>query len=379
MAMRSKAKRIPRPLDPETYAESSRQKARRTRGRVALSIPTIAFGIPAHASMAILLSAFLVQGIVPGPDMLSKHLDITYTIVWSLALANVIGTLICFSFANQFARIATIRYTILLPVVMVLVYIGAFEGERSWGDIVALLLLGTFSWLMKRCAWPRPPLVLGFILGSLIERYTYLSFERYEWTWLTNWFVIVVFAISALSLAQRVVVSIRDQRKRENTFSFGRPVLSLRSGLALFSLAVFVASLFPEQGWPFGARLVPQIISIAGIALALVLVVSETFRLPTPDEADDKRQAYHRAFGYFLWIYGVLVAGLLIGFLPALVAFAFGFTLFQGRERFGTALSVSLGTFAFLWIVFDQIVHEPWPQALIGNAFPGLRSVLPWF
>ena len=67
-------------------------------------IPTIAFGVPAHASMAILLGAFLIQGIVPGPDMLSKHLDVTYTIVWSLTLANVFGTLICFALANQFAR-----------------------------------------------------------------------------------------------------------------------------------------------------------------------------------------------------------------------------------------------------------------------------------
>ena len=123
-------------------------------------IPTIAFGIPAHASMAILLSAFLIQGIVPGPEMLTTHLDITYTIVWSIALANVLGTIICFSFANQFARIATIRYTLLLPIVMLLIYMGAFEGQRSWGDIVALLLLGLFAWLMKRCGWPRPPLVL---------------------------------------------------------------------------------------------------------------------------------------------------------------------------------------------------------------------------
>src|SRR5581483_7089460 len=94
-------------------------------------VTTVAFGVPGQPSMAILLGAFLIQGINPGPDMLTKQLDLTYTIVWSLTLANVFGTLICFALANQFARIATVRYTLLLPIVMTLVYVGAFEGQHS--------------------------------------------------------------------------------------------------------------------------------------------------------------------------------------------------------------------------------------------------------
>ncbi len=58
-------------------------------------VPTIAFGVPAGASMAILLGAFLMHGLTPGPDMLTKHLDLTYMIVWSLTLAHVIGAVIC--------------------------------------------------------------------------------------------------------------------------------------------------------------------------------------------------------------------------------------------------------------------------------------------
>ena len=58
-------------------------------------VPTIAFGVPAGASMAILLGAFLMHGLTPGPEMLTKHLDVTYTIVWSLTLAHVIGAVIC--------------------------------------------------------------------------------------------------------------------------------------------------------------------------------------------------------------------------------------------------------------------------------------------
>ena len=72
-------------------------------------VPTIAFGVPAGASMAILLGAFLMHGLTPGPEMLTKHLDVTYTIVWSLTLAHVIGALICLSCSRWLARVSTIR------------------------------------------------------------------------------------------------------------------------------------------------------------------------------------------------------------------------------------------------------------------------------
>lgn len=361
-------------------------------------VPTIAFGVPAHASMAILLGAFLIQGIVPGPDMLTKHLDVTYTIVWSLTLANVFGTLICFALANQFARVATVRYAILLPLVMTLVYIGAFEGQHNWGDLVALLLLGTLSWVMKSCDWPRPPLVLGFILGSMIERYTFISVQRYDWTWLGNKFVLFMFALSVFGILQRVIAGIRRPGNRRLALAWRSPQLSVGSALAFAVLALFVATWFIEAPWPFGARLVPQLVSLLGALFALMLMIAEIFLARDTAEAGpvgagahapldfelpyaglSHGQIYRRALAYFLWIYAALLAAYVIGLLPALVLFPFVFMRFHGRERWPTALIMSLGLFAFLWLVFDRIVHEPWPPTLIGNFFPGLRSFLPWF
>ena len=143
-------------------------------------VPTVAFGVPGSATMAILLGAFLIHGLVPGPDMLHKNLDITYAMVWSVALANILGAGACYAFSPQFARLATLRYTLILPAVLSIVYIGAFEASRSWGDLFALLLFGVFGWLMKQFKWPRPPLVLGLVLGDSIERYMFISIERYE-------------------------------------------------------------------------------------------------------------------------------------------------------------------------------------------------------
>ncbi len=94
-------------------------------------VPTIAFGVPAGASMAILLGAFLMHGLTPGPEMLTKQLDVTYTIVWSLTLAHIIGAVICLFACPWLARVSTVRPEILLPIVLSLVFVAAYEGSHA--------------------------------------------------------------------------------------------------------------------------------------------------------------------------------------------------------------------------------------------------------
>src|SRR5215208_2472484 len=171
-------------------------------------VPTLAFGVPGSATMAILLGAFLIHGLVPGPDMLHKNLDITYAMVWSIALANILGAGLCYAFSPQFARLATLRYTLILPAVLSVVYIGAFEASRSWGDLIALLV---FGWLMKQFKWPRPPLVLGLVLGDSIERYMFISIERYGFSWLSRPVVAVLLTLAIIGLVRPFIADIRRQ------------------------------------------------------------------------------------------------------------------------------------------------------------------------
>jgi hypothetical protein len=88
---------------------------------------------------------------------------------------------------------------------------------------------------------------------------------------------------------------------------------------------------------------------------------------------------YIRAFAYFLWIYGVLLAGFLIGFVPSLIGSALLFIRFHGREKWSTAIAVSIGLFVFIWLVFDKLIHQSWPPSIIGSIFPVLRTIVPWF
>jgi TctA family transporter len=362
-------------------------------------IPTIAFGIPVNPGQAIILGAFILQGIVPGPDMLVKHLDLTYTIVWSLPLANGFSTLICFVFANQFARIATVRYTLLVPLVTGLVFQGSLEGRQSWDDIVAMLAIGALAWTMKRNGWPRPPLMLGFILGPLIERYTSISMNLYGWRWLENWFVLLVFAVAVLGVARQ---ALRHRRvHRRGAWSLRAPALSLGAGLALLVSALCLAAIYIASEWGFQAKLMPEMIAVTALVLALTLAATELFRqpiavattssvVPSGDalvamdlqtEFDSKlapREINRRGLVFFAWTLGLLAVGYVCGFLVALLAYFITFMRWHGRESWRTALVVSGSAIAVIWVAFNVVFDQTWPTPLVGMVFPGLLSHLPW-
>ena len=179
-------------------------------------VPTLAFGVPGSASMALLIGAFLIHGIQPGPEMLTKHLDVTYAIVWSTAIANILATGIALLFTNQLAKLSAVRIQILAPLVMVVVFLAAFQASASMGDLISLMIIGGLGWIMKRSGWPRPPLLLGFLLGTLIERYAVISVKAYGFGWMMRPLVIAIILITIVTL----VYSTWQERKARK-FSAG--------------------------------------------------------------------------------------------------------------------------------------------------------------
>jgi putative tricarboxylic transport membrane protein len=159
-------------------------------------IPTIAFGVPGSTAMAILLGGFFLLGLVPGPDMLSKHLPVTFSMVWTLVLANIITVIACFALLNKLAKLTTVRGNLLIPAILVLVFIGSFTSNNHYGDLVVTLLFGGIGYLMVLAGWPRAPFVLGLVLGKIAENYLYISVARYEAAWLARPVVLVLIAIA---------------------------------------------------------------------------------------------------------------------------------------------------------------------------------------
>jgi len=159
-------------------------------------IPTVAFGVPGSTSMAILLGGFLLLGLVPGPDMLTKHVAVTYSMVWTIVIANIITVAVCFLFLDRLAGITEVKGHRLIPVILVLVFIGSYTSNSHYGDLLVTLFFGGVGYLMVRAGWARAPFVLGLVLGKIAENYLYISTARYEAAWLTRPVVMVLMAIA---------------------------------------------------------------------------------------------------------------------------------------------------------------------------------------
>jgi putative tricarboxylic transport membrane protein len=142
-------------------------------------VPTLAFGIPGGAAMAILLGAFLILGVVPGVGMFTKHLSLVYSMIWVLVLANIIAVLICLPFAVKLAKVTFVRTSIIIPFIVVSASMGAFLTTRNLGNLVVVLAMGFLGYAMKVCKFPRAPLLLGIVLGRISERNLMLSLDLY--------------------------------------------------------------------------------------------------------------------------------------------------------------------------------------------------------
>ncbi|MFH1639681.1 MAG: tripartite tricarboxylate transporter permease [Chloroflexota bacterium] len=163
-------------------------------------IPTLLFGIPGSGSMAIFLFALMVMGVNPGYDMLTTQLPLAFVCVWSFALANVIAAGLCICLARPFAALTKVKVHSWVPVALMLIILGAYQTNRSWGDLLALMLLSLLGWFMKRAGWPRPPVIIGFVLGTLAEKYFWISTALYGVTWLWQPGVIIMAIIITISV-----------------------------------------------------------------------------------------------------------------------------------------------------------------------------------
>jgi TctA family transporter len=176
-------------------------------------IPTIAFGVPGSTAMAILLGGFFLLGLVPGPDMLTSHLTVTFSMVWTIVLSNIITVVACFLFLDRLARITSVPAHRLIPVILVLVFIGSYTTNNQYADILVTLIFGAVGYLMVRAGWPRAPFVLGLVLGKIAENYLYISVARYEAAWLARPVVMVLFALAVVVIVYPIIRARRLARK----------------------------------------------------------------------------------------------------------------------------------------------------------------------
>lgn len=138
-------------------------------------LTTLALGLPGSAPMALLLGALIMLGLLPGPDMLTQHLDLSLSLILVVIVANLLATIICFPLATKLAKVAYIPTRLLSPIIIVIALVGAYAVRENFIDITLALIFTLPGLAMRRWHYNRPALLLGYVLGVLFERYFFLA------------------------------------------------------------------------------------------------------------------------------------------------------------------------------------------------------------
>ena len=132
-------------------------------------LPTLFFGVPGSSGMALLLGAFVMLGIEPGPHMLIDNKPLVWILIWSLVLSNVVAVFMFLLIAQKLSLVANIRGGLLIPMVFILAIIGSYLSTHDWRHLIVLFVLSVLGYGFKCFHWPRAPFVIGIVLGGIAE------------------------------------------------------------------------------------------------------------------------------------------------------------------------------------------------------------------
>lgn len=132
-------------------------------------IPLLALGIPGDVVTAVILGAFMMQGLTPGPLMFQENIDVIYALFAGMIVASAVLLLVGMFAIKYFAKIAEIPRHILIPLVLLFCVFGSYAVQNQMFDVLVMLGVGVLGFLMARIGMATPPLLIGFILGPLFE------------------------------------------------------------------------------------------------------------------------------------------------------------------------------------------------------------------
>ena len=372
-------------------------------------VPTLLFGIPGSGAMAVFLGGMVLLGIEAGPAMVSSDLDLTYTIIWSLALANVLGAGSCMLLARPIARLTTIPFNLLAPFMIVVVSFAAYQATRQFMDLVALLAVGVLGVLLRRFGWSRPAFLIGFVLAPQAEGYLNLAVQFYGWGMLARPGVMIILAITAVSVwlgargqggrarrgvsagvesstaeassAEAPLAATADRSRQSSPAGNVVPQLAFVGGaIAMLLYAVWSSLRLSPLG-----RIFPLSVAVATLVLCVALVIALRVR-PAANPANvDLEYAAKDGKGNHpsdtqagaIWAssgtwrsaswFGVLVAAVgVLGFLPGALVFFLTFLRRKAQRSWGLTLALTACVIVALAAVANLLLVEL-PGGLIAE------------
>jgi len=356
-------------------------------------MPTLLFGIPGSGSMAVFLGGMVLLGIQPGPSMVTTDLGLTYTIAWTLAIASVVGALICFFLAAPISRLTFIPFNLIAPAMIMLICFAAFQAPRDLTDLLLLFGLGILGVFLRRFGWPRPAFLIGFVLSGQVETYLYQAVQFNGWGFLTRPGVLIIgaLAIASLMMAVRSRVSedgsvgvgaqANEQAATTPTGGLSRAERMPQIVFAVLMLIVFGYGVLSSYPLSFLGAVFP----LATSALMLLFTGFIVWRLWSGDtghsthydqELAAKVKGEHDgksvwpSVAWFALLFGLTT---LVGFILSLAIFITGFLVSRTSLGWGRSLVYTVVCIGFMSTVghymtldfpsglLQRMVELPWP------------------
>ena len=255
---------------------------------------------------------------------------------------------------------------------------------------------------MKHFKWPRPPLVLGFILGGVLERYMFISIQRYGVSWMTRPLVIIMFAMSLLSLLRPFIQDVRAHGGVKGMLSdFHAPHFNKSQIFPVVLLGIFATMMAEAVTWNFYAKIIPMIVGTGAILFCSLSLLNDLFKsqvhaartleAAAKGEVAEKihmdigsnvshlppMTVFLRGVTFFGWMVFFLCSMALIGLIPTVPIFIILFMRVEAKERWTLTLPMALCMFLFCWFLFDWLLSIPWPGSYLGDYWQWWKDNVP--
>jgi TctA family transporter len=177
-------------------------------------LPTLFFGVPGSSGMAILLGAWLILGIQPGPMMLTENLDLVWILIWALVISNIAAVVILLFITRWVALLVFLRGGILIPVVLIVTVLGTLLAKGQWENLIMLGMLSVIGYGLLKYDWPRPPFAIGIVLGKIAEESLHKAWALWRWDFFVRPLSIILIALIVATIAYAVYRGFIDKRNR---------------------------------------------------------------------------------------------------------------------------------------------------------------------
>ncbi len=348
-------------------------------------VPTLIFGIPGSGSMAIFLGGLALLNMTPGPQMVRNNLDITYTIVWSLALANVFGAGLCILLSKWIARMTTIRFTVIAPYLFMIIAFAAFQSRQSALDLAALVGIGIIGVMLRRFDFSRPAFLIGFVLSNQTEIFVNQAYQiaaaRFRRSFESGWdYLLSPISIALLILTiVSIIVGIRASKNiREN---IDNPTGTKTAPFVFLGVLVAFVAISSIDAWGVSRlqdKIFPLTIGLATLAGGIALLVRMARKPATDDvfidlETGDEGTARYGLWPTLAWFMGLVVLTFAVGLFLALIVFLVAFFRLRGRFNWIWTLIASafgLGFITGLAALLGRDLPPGYLQTLVDLPWP---------